>query len=551
MIEKRVFVSYSRKDSSFASHLMDRLKESKLAVWNDRDLRAGDKWCETIDEAIRFSFAMVVILTPAASESKYVSYEWSFALGAGVKVLPLAINESDSDLHPSLASLHFLKFDDFPTGPWTDLINKLEALSEAHRPITIRLPHKAPPSIREAARHLDSIDQSKRQAAVATLDQMDLPLADDVLEQAVDHPVEDVRRAAARPLARRGKLAALPEILAIIRSRRDKRRLDFEREGILQALTALGPQALPELVPWLDDEDHIVRQAAMAALAKIGDEACLPRLLDATHDENFWNRSAAVEALRAFKGPDVVAALVAAAFDEEWSVRRDAIVSLAMQRDASTFQILVDALEDGHSNVRMAAAYQLGKPGNLAAIPYLHDALIDSDRHVRRAIAVALGVIGGASAIPGLRQALVDGPSMTTSAALEAIERIRDPAAVPALYEIARENSHLDVRGTGNAAVNAIVGIGNPQALSALERLLSESEPPTQRAIIFSVRDERNPDLIPLIVQCLNDPDADVAESAKNALQDSDSREFFRAYKEWWKKNRASKDDTSSQGEAG
>jgi hypothetical protein len=70
-------------------------------------------------------------------------------------------------------------------------------------------------------------------------------------------------------------------------------------------------------------EDALVREAAVAALGAIGDEAGLPAILAATADKATVRRRA-ILALAPFEGPAVDAALVAARSDRDWQVRQAA-----------------------------------------------------------------------------------------------------------------------------------------------------------------------------------------------------------------------------------
>jgi HEAT repeat protein len=70
-------------------------------------------------------------------------------------------------------------------------------------------------------------------------------------------------------------------------------------------------------------EDALVREAAVAALGAIGDEAGRPAILTALSDKATVRRRA-VLALAPFEGPDVDAALAAAREDRDWQVRQAA-----------------------------------------------------------------------------------------------------------------------------------------------------------------------------------------------------------------------------------
>ena len=70
-------------------------------------------------------------------------------------------------------------------------------------------------------------------------------------------------------------------------------------------------------------DDALCREAAVAALGAIGDEAGLPAVLGAMEDKPAVRRRA-VLALAAFDGPEVEAALDRALQDRDWQVRQAA-----------------------------------------------------------------------------------------------------------------------------------------------------------------------------------------------------------------------------------
>lgn len=72
-----------------------------------------------------------------------------------------------------------------------------------------------------------------------------------------------------------------------------------------------------------DHPDALVREAAVAALGAIGDQAGLAAILRATGDKATVRRRA-VLALAPFDGPEVAAALERARHDRDWQVRQAA-----------------------------------------------------------------------------------------------------------------------------------------------------------------------------------------------------------------------------------
>lgn len=73
----------------------------------------------------------------------------------------------------------------------------------------------------------------------------------------------------------------------------------------------------------VDHDDALVREAAVAALGAIGDDAGLPAILTATKDKATVRRRA-VLALAPFEGKAVDAALREASQDRDWQVRQAA-----------------------------------------------------------------------------------------------------------------------------------------------------------------------------------------------------------------------------------
>jgi hypothetical protein len=123
------FISHSKADLDFAESLKLRLERAGYFAWFDAErLKAGVDWRQEIDEALRSASAVIVVMSPDARGSDYVTYEWSFAAGAGVPVVPLLLR--NTALHPRLAELQYI---DFRQGrPWSVLLKTLGELAR-HR----------------------------------------------------------------------------------------------------------------------------------------------------------------------------------------------------------------------------------------------------------------------------------------------------------------------------------------------------------------------------------------------------------------------------------
>jgi hypothetical protein len=121
---KYIFISYSHEDGDFADLLRERLEKEGFNVWTDEGkLITGEDWRDGIDQAIRNSSVLVLIMSPNAKKSEYVTYEWSFAWGAGIRIIPILLKKFP--LHPRIESLQYLDFIVRYARPWDTLFKLL------------------------------------------------------------------------------------------------------------------------------------------------------------------------------------------------------------------------------------------------------------------------------------------------------------------------------------------------------------------------------------------------------------------------------------------
>lgn len=127
-----VFISYRNEDIDFAENVISRLERAGFTAWIDSEIGAGEEWRTAIDLAVRDALALVVIMTPEAKTSEYVTYEWAFALGAHVKVIPIVLKPTT--LHPRLGVLQHLDFTNPRNRPWERLIEEVRTAEREYRP---------------------------------------------------------------------------------------------------------------------------------------------------------------------------------------------------------------------------------------------------------------------------------------------------------------------------------------------------------------------------------------------------------------------------------
>ena len=295
-----VFVSYKNEDLDFAENVISRLEKAGFTTWTDLKIGAGEEWRNAIDLAIKNSFSLVAIMTPEAKASEYVTYEWAFAWGVGIKVIPVMLRPTQ--LHPRLEALQHLDFTHVKTRPWDKLLEEVRAASNAPLAHSVNIPLNSPPFIRQAVASLDSAVRSDREAAVETLAIARTPAAYAVLRESLNHPLPDVRGAAARALGVLKDASAVP---ALIEALKDP--YENVRGRAAQALGAIkDASAVPALIETLKDPSENLRGTAAQALGAIKDASAVPALIETLKDPSENVRGTAAQALGAINDASAV-----------------------------------------------------------------------------------------------------------------------------------------------------------------------------------------------------------------------------------------------------
>lgn len=112
MTEKQsydVFLSYSPQDRKWASAFADSLKGAGVRLWDAYDLVPGDRWQERIEEALRASRALVLILSSHSVDSRWTFFELGAALADGKRIIPVLAGDLQlNDLSPLLRQFQIL-----------------------------------------------------------------------------------------------------------------------------------------------------------------------------------------------------------------------------------------------------------------------------------------------------------------------------------------------------------------------------------------------------------------------------------------------------------
>ncbi len=310
-----VFVSYRHETADFAYRLSSRLEDQGFTVMVNPDPHAGESWSPWIDRALGDALAVIALITPESGTSPVITYEWAYALGAGIGVIPVVLAETD--LPARLEALHPLDFVP-PAQPWDELLGRL--WERADQRATFAVETDAPPDVAEAVRGLNARQAETRRAAVETLAGIDHPAARAALAQAAQHPVyRAVRLDAVSVLARLNHPEALAGLLAALRDPDT----DVNRTAA-QAVSRFGEAAVPDLVAMVRGTPPIPR-AAVWALSLIATPATVPGLIAALGLGGWFAPRTAAVTLGQIGSADAVPGLIEALDSED-----ETLVSLAL-----------------------------------------------------------------------------------------------------------------------------------------------------------------------------------------------------------------------------
>ena len=255
---KHVFISYKRDDGDFAARLKDKIDAAGFATWMDLGLTAGQDWGDEIDQAIRESLALVVVMTPEAKASDYITYEWSFAFGVGVKVVPVLLKPTK--LHPRLERLHYLDFINLTVRPWDDLIRAIQGNVSEINTSTSHGPQEVPVFIRKAISSLNDINPVERHNAVETLSQAKHPAAQETLIAALQHPLKDVRIRAAIAVAEFQDERAMHSLVEGIKDT-DPQTREVARNALLKLIAYLAGPSIGDI--WSNPNNTLRTKASI------------------------------------------------------------------------------------------------------------------------------------------------------------------------------------------------------------------------------------------------------------------------------------------------
>lgn len=314
----------------------------------------------------------------------------------------------------------------------------------------------------------------------------------------------DIRGAAVDVMGKIGGANAANEANAVLP-------LPAAQDSAISSLQKIGAPSVPLVVAHLEDpkmqNDIQFRQQMVGLLDQIADPGGVPELTKLAQKTD----QPSVQRLSQVALADTVLAVynnAQAAKDAVTKAQGD----LSKATDAKAKTDDQKALTDAQTaSVKAAAAVPLvrGTESTLSAV--LKDTNADSE--ARAQAALAIGRFASPSAIASLVVALGDFDARVRDAALAGVQSAGPPAVGPLTAALTRPD-------TGAPAAQALGGIGNPAAVSALNAVLANPATPVavREGATVGLGRSGNPSVIPMLVRALGDKDGTVASAAQDGL---------------------------------
>jgi len=167
-----LFISYALNDAeAFVRELQERLEWEfpEIIIRNDFQLEAGADWQKEITDTLDSVQAMVVVITPAALQSQFLSKQWRYARQRGVCIYPVIAPGQEIDFSSLPNWMRKIqRYDYRHSRDWLAFIAQLKSPCQAI-PVPFMAPDLPPGFVRwpaELEQVLDSMLDTRRTSSI-------------------------------------------------------------------------------------------------------------------------------------------------------------------------------------------------------------------------------------------------------------------------------------------------------------------------------------------------------------------------------------------------
>lgn len=132
-----VFISYSRRDREFVEKLSSDLRKRGISVWIDTEnIQAGTNWQSEIERGLGNASALIFVISPNSTKSKWMIEELTATIQLHKIVLPVIIRDVDvNELPPLIRQIQWADFRASYADGFSSLIKGLESISRSPTPL--------------------------------------------------------------------------------------------------------------------------------------------------------------------------------------------------------------------------------------------------------------------------------------------------------------------------------------------------------------------------------------------------------------------------------
>jgi TIR domain len=100
---KKVFLSYSYQDRPWIEEFVSSLQKNGIDVWYDvKEIQAGERWMSHVQEALRQSSTLVIVLSSHSLKSPWVYFEIGAAVADRKRIIPVLVGDIEFSRMPAL-----------------------------------------------------------------------------------------------------------------------------------------------------------------------------------------------------------------------------------------------------------------------------------------------------------------------------------------------------------------------------------------------------------------------------------------------------------------
>lgn len=311
---------------------------------------------------------------PDSERSIYVTYEWAFAYGNGLQVVPVMYKTVQGKVHPRLENLQYEDFTSAKNRPWDRLVFRLKEIQQI-----VESKPTNPRVLRAIETLVSSYKLEERVEAVKALGVFKEPFTVTVLLENLYDEYHAVRVECARSLGELGNSAAIPQLLEVAANIENAFPL---RVTAIQAIGNIGDTSVAsDLIKLLDEPNDAIRIAAIKVLNNLATSNLFEPLFRLLASLLGTQQEAGQESLE----EDVIE--LDGHYKEDYD--NPLIVELfnALQNHVTpdSSATLFPLMEHSHQTIREQAVRIVAKaPGREAIRPLLQRTLRDRDWRTRR-----------------------------------------------------------------------------------------------------------------------------------------------------------------------